>query len=280
MGGKRKIILSLAPVGNFPEDTAEVVLSPKGIAADVEECAAAGASLVHLHVKDSFGQPVTDRSLFDEVVKEIRRRCNVILQGSTGGDGHLSAEERCVVLDNPVVEMASLNMGSTNFFNGVYINAPDEIRYWARRMKDSGIEPELEIFSPDMIDAAAVLYREQLIDPPYSFGICLGIPWAMPADARYLSICANLMPEEARWGLIEHARSDFSLVAVALALGASWIRVGQEDSPQGLNHTGQKENAVLVTEARDFIESLGYDIASPQEARKILEIPEPKDTGT
>jgi len=277
MGGKRKIIISLAPVGNFPAENTEAVLTPEGIAGDVEECADAGASLVHLHVKDVYGQPVTDRDLFDAAVAEIRRRCGVIIQGSTGGDGHLSAEERCVVLNNPVVEMASLNMGSTNFFNGVYVNAPDEIRYWARRMKDSGIEPEFEIFSPDMIEAAAVLYQEQLVAPPYSFGICLGIPWAMPANARYLSICANLMPEGARWGLIEHARSDFSLVAVALALGASWIRVGQEDSPQGLNHKGQKKNQVLVKEVREFIESLGYEIASPQEARKILGIREPKE---
>lgn len=280
MDGKRKIIISLAPVGNFPAENTEVVLTPEGIAGEVEECADAGASLVHLHVKDAYGQPVTDRSLFDAVVKEIRRRCGVIVQGSTGGDGHLSAEERCVVLDNPVVEMASLNMGSTNFFDGVYVNAPDEIRYWARRMRDAGIEPEFEIFSPDMIEAAALLYREQLVNPPYSFGICLGIPWAMPADARYLSICASLMPEEARWGLIEHARSDFSLVAVALALGASWIRVGHEDSPQRSDQKDQRGNAVLVREVREFIESLGYEIASSQEARRILGIREPNVPGT
>ena len=270
MRDKRKVIISVAPVGGVPEDSNQVVLLPEKLCKDIADCAAEGASLVHLHVKDVFGHPTAERGLFDSVLEVIRKQSNIILQGSTGGDGTLSAEERCTALQNSDVETASLNMGSTNFFGGVYINTPDEIRYWARRMMEKGIKPEFEIFSPEMIEIASRLYAEKLVHPPYNFGICVGIPWAMPADARYLYMCSQLIPEGANWGLIEHARSEFSLVAVALSLGACWIRVGQEDAPVQRTGGSKRGNSELVREARQFVESLGYEIASPGEARKIL----------
>jgi len=274
METRRSIIISVAPVAKVSPDNRQAVLSSDALIGEISACESAGASLVHLHVKDLYGKSTTEMNLFNSVIEGVRNRTDMIVQGSTGGDGNLSAEARCVSLQNDTLEMASLNLGSTNFFDGVYVNSPDDIRYWAGEMNKRGVKPEFEIFSPDMIETASLLYREKLVQAPFDFGICLGIPWAMPACARYLFLCASLLPAGANWGLIEHARSDFSLAAVALSLGATWIRVGREDSSHGIAAgSGPAEgNASMVSEMREFIESLGFNIASPSEARRMLGI--------
>jgi len=272
MSRNRPIIISLAPIGFWKEAGVVPPLMPNEIAQEVKQCEAEGASLVHLHVRDETGAAATDLEVFNAAAEAIRDNCQLVLQGSTGGVEGLTVKERCVVLQNKRVEMSSLNMGSTNFFDGVYVNSPADIRYWAQEMKDRSIVPELELFSLTMIPAAVRLVDEGLLSPPLRFNLCMGIPGAIPLDPRYIFMAVQLMPIDTVWGLMLHGKTDPQLIATALSLGAAWIRVGFEDSPVDIYGREVGGNSDLVKTAREYIESLGYSIADVKTARRYLRI--------
>ncbi|MFW5710858.1 MAG: 3-keto-5-aminohexanoate cleavage protein [Spirochaetota bacterium] len=267
---KGPIIISLAPIGAWPVLGVHSPYLPEEVAQDIRRCEEEGAALVHLHVRDETGAATTDMGVFNATLESLRMDSSLILQGSTGGVEGLSAAERCVVLSNEAVEMASLNMGSTNFFGGVYVNSPDDIRYWAGDMQARGIVPELELFSLTMIPASLRLHAEGILEAPLRFSLCMGIPGAIPLDPRFIYMAAALIPDAAVWGLMLHGRTEPSLVATAIALGARWIRVGFEDSPYDVYGTSASRNSDLVAALRDYISRLGYELADVSQARELL----------
>jgi 3-keto-5-aminohexanoate cleavage enzyme len=130
-----KIIVAVAPVGkNIQPPAVNPTSAQEETARDVIACANAGASLVHLHVRDTHGELTGDLTEFSATLDLIRQSSDIVIQGSTGGLSSLTLDERCVALNDSRVEMASLNMGSVNFGENVYINTLPDIRYWARRM--------------------------------------------------------------------------------------------------------------------------------------------------
>ena len=272
MSAKRRVVISVAPVGGSPSER-KGPFTPEEVAEETVACAEAGAGVVHLHVRDGEGQPVSELDSFNETIRRIRGECGIVIQGSTGGVGEMSAAERCVALDAEGVEMASLNMGSTNFFDSVYVNSPDDIRYWSSAMKERGITPELEIFSLDMIHAAEPLLEQSLLNSPLRYSACLGIPGAMPADPRYLCFFSSMMRDDDYWGLMHHGMKDFSLLLHAAGLGASWLRVGFEDSRIYAGGKTARNNRELVVELREVLERAGYEIVPPQEVRNALALP-------
>jgi 3-keto-5-aminohexanoate cleavage enzyme len=272
MSGKRRVVISVAPVGGKPSDGGGP-FTPGEVAEDTIACAEAGAGIVHLHVRDEKGETSSSLDAFNETIRRIRGECDIVIQGSTGGAGEMSAAERCVALDAEEVEMASLNMGSTNFFDTVYVNSPDDIRYWSSAMKERGITPELEIFSLDMIHAAEPLLEQSLLSPPLRYSACLGIPGAMPADPRYLCFFSSMMRDNDYWGLMHHGMKDFSLLLHAAGLGASWLRVGFEDSRIYAGEKTARDNRELVAELREVLERAGYEVVPPREVRSALALP-------
>ncbi|MFC1799109.1 3-keto-5-aminohexanoate cleavage protein [Thermodesulfobacteriota bacterium] len=142
-GAARKIIVIVAPVGGNIVPLSVNPLTPEDIATDVSACAKAGASIVHLHVRDIEGNLTEDLTVFSKTVDLIRESSDLIVNGSTGGLSTLTLAERYVALNDSRVEVASLNMGSINFGKDVYINTMPDIRYWARRMAEAGAMPEL-----------------------------------------------------------------------------------------------------------------------------------------
>jgi 3-keto-5-aminohexanoate cleavage enzyme len=275
----REIIIAVAPVGtSLPEGT-EAPLSPGEVARQTADCARTGASVVHLHVRDASGRAASELDAFTETVRRIRDEEDIIIQGSTGGLGEMSAAERCVSLDAEEVETASLNMGSTNFFDSVYLNSPADIRFWAERMRQRGIVPELEIFSPDMIAAAESMASEGLLRQPLRCSACLGIPGAMPADPRYLCFISSIIPQGGLWGVLHHGMEDHALLLQAAAMGASWLRVGFEDSPYYGGGRQAGSNRELVAELRELLERSGYTVASAARARELLRLPERSEGG-
>ena len=226
----RKIIVAVAPVGKDIKPPSINPLTPEDVAREVIDCTRAGASFVHLHVRDDKGNQTEDLTQFSRTLDLIRDASDIIIQGSTGGLSELSLEERCVALNDPRVEMASLNMGSVNFSEEVYINRLPDIRYWARRMAETNVIPELEIFEAGMLTAAAKLLEEEVLKPPLAFGFCLGFHWALPADPNSLFFLRSSLPEKAAWGVVHESMQDFSLLATAIGMGATGIRVGFEDS--------------------------------------------------
>ena len=150
------------------------------------------------------------------------------------------------------------------------MNSPDDIRYWAGDMQARRIVPELELFSLTMIPASLRLQADGVLEAPLRFSLCMGIPGAIPLDPRFIHMAAELIPDDAVWGLMLHGRTDPGLVAAALALGARWIRVGFEDSPYDVYRVPARGNSDLVAAMRDFIGRLGYELADVSQARELL----------
>ena len=266
----RKIIISLAPVSvETPEDTRNP-LKPQEIAEEVINCAQEGAALVHLHVRNQQGELTDNLQTFSETTELIRDNSDIIIQGSTGGLSSLSVEERCIALNDPGVECASLNMGSVNFDNEVYINTLPEIRCWATRMKEKGIIPELEIFDGAMINNSKLLMEEGIIERPLNFAFCLGKKGALPASTYNIQFLQGMLPEDAKWGLVHVDMQDLSLLATAIGMGASFVRIGFEDSIYYAKPEYAKTNLILVKRLASLIKNMGLDIATAREAREIL----------
>lgn len=273
----RKIITALAPVPAAPIPGVAAPHTPEEVAGEVVAAARAGAGMVHLHVRDRSGTLTDDLAPFSRTLDLIRAGSDIIIQGSTGGLSLLSLEQRCVAVDEPRVEVASLNMGSANVDDGVYINTLPDIRYWAGRMRDRGVRPELEVFDAGMVHNVAILADEGCLEPPFVYALCLGFRGALPAEPRSLALLTTLLPPGAVWGLIHHGMEDLSLLAAAIGLGASFVRVGYEDGAHYAPGRPAGSNVVLVERAVDLIHAMGMAVATPPEARSILGLA-PRDT--
>jgi 3-keto-5-aminohexanoate cleavage enzyme len=269
---RQKIIVSVAPVGNNISPPSRNPITPDEVAKEVIGCTRAGASMVHLHVRDREGHQTEDLTAFSETLDMIRQKSDIIIQGSTGGLTTLSLEERCVCLNDPRVEVASLNMGSVNFGETVYINTLPDIRFWAGRMRESDVIPELEIFEAGMIQVVRKLVEGGSLLPPFDYNFCLGVQWAIPANPRSLEFLKSLLLEGSSWSILHNKMNDLSLLAAAIGSGASAVRVGFEDSvhyaPDNVAHT----NVELVEKIVALIRSIGFETATPDEARRILKV--------
>jgi 3-keto-5-aminohexanoate cleavage enzyme len=266
----RKIIVAVAPVGKDIEPPSMNPLTAEEAAREVIDCTRAGASFVHLHVRDDKGNQTEDLTQFSRTLDLIRDASDIIIQGSTGGLSELSLEARCVALNDPRVEVASLNMGSVNFSEEVYINRLPDIRYWARRMEETNVIPELEIFEAGMLTAVTKLLEEKVLKPPLAFGFCLGFHWALPADPNSLFFLKSSLTEPAPWGVVHESMQDFSLLATAICMGAAAIRVGFEDSVYYAPGKAAATNVVLVEKIVSLVHQIGYEVATPAEARELM----------
>jgi 3-keto-5-aminohexanoate cleavage enzyme len=271
----RKIIVAVAPTGKKTEPPSVNPLTPEDVARQVIACEKAGASMVHMHVRDKKGEQTEDLTDFSATLDFIRQSSDIVIQGSTGGLTDLTLEQRCVALDDSRVETASLNMGSINFDEDVYINRVPDIRYWAHRMAETRVAPELEIFAAGMLPAYMKLVQEGVLKPPYSIGFCLGVRWALPANPETLFFMKTLLPEkDVPWGVIHAGMQDFALLATAIGMGASVVRVGFEDSTFFAPGKAARTNAELVKKMVSLVHQIGYEVATCQEARDILRIGE------
>lgn len=270
----KKIIIAVAPVGREVEPPSINPLTPEEVAKEVIDCTRAGASMVHLHVRDSRGEQTEDISDFAKTLDLIRESSDIIIQGSTGGLTTLTLEQRCVSVTDPRVEVASLNMGSVNFGEDVYINRIPDIRYWAGRMAENNVVPEMEIFEAGMVAAAQMLIEEGTLKPPFYYNFALGAHWAAPADPRSLFYLTSLLPAGAPWSVVHDGMHDFTLLATAIGLGASMVRVGFEDSVLYAPDKIAGSNVELVEKMVAFIHEIGCEVATPNVARKILGLPQ------
>ncbi len=266
----RKIIVAVAPVGKDIEPPSINPLTPEEVSQEVIDCTRAGASFVHLHVRDDKGNQTEDLTQFSLTIDLIRESSDIIIQGSTGGLSELSLEERCAALNDPRVEVASLNMGSVNFSEDVYINRLSDIRYWARRMEETNVIPELEIFEAGMLTAVTKLLEEKVLKPPFTFGFPLGFHYALPAVPNSLFFLTSSLPENAAWGVVHESMQDFSLLATAIGMGAAAIRVGFEDSVYYTPGKAAATNLELVEKIVSLIHQIGFEAATPAEARELL----------
>ena len=268
-----RIVVTVAPVAHadtYLPDGCSNPSTPQEIAEEARRCADTGASVIHLHTREVNGAITSDMTVFRRTLDLVCGSTQLIINGSTGGASNLTREERCLSLTDERVELASLNMGSTNFGDSVYINTLADIRYWASRMREAGVVPELEVFAPGMVQTARELEVEGVLVAPLHFNICLGFPGSTPATVGELTHMAGLCGGRSFWGFLHEGMTDLRLISAALGLGASGLRVGYEDGGFVRADKPARSNAELVETLVTLIRAAGCEPATPDEAREEL----------
>jgi uncharacterized protein (DUF849 family) len=286
----RPVIVTCALTGGAEisgKNTA-VPVTPREIADSAIEAAQAGAAIAHVHVRD----PETKRAsmklkLYGEVVDRIRQSGVDMLINLTTGAGasfipsedeprvpqprssltHWQRRVEHVLKLKP--DVCSLDVGSMNFGEVVFVNTPAHLRNMARAILDNGTKPEMEVFELGHIRLARDLIQKGLIAPPPLFQICLGIPWGAPADPETMLAMRDQLPNGALWAAFGIGSAQFPMVAQAVLLGGH-VRVGLEDNLYLSRGVPAPNNAVLVEKAVRIIRELGEHPASVQEARRLL----------
>jgi len=212
------------------------------------------------------------RATVARVVEELREHTRLILQISTGGRAGASYAQRSERLQLKP-EMASLTTGSVNFPNSVYENSPELIARLARDMCDLGIKPEMEIFDLSMVQNALNLSAAGLADPPLHFDFVMGLRGAIPATVENLVFLKNSIPADATWSVAGIGPHQLPMNTLAILMGGH-SRVGLEDNIY--YRKGElASNERLVERMVRLAGELGRDVATPDDARRILDLPSP-----
>ena len=244
--------------------------SPQEIISAAVECYEAGAAIIHIHVRDAEGNPTQDAGIFREVVEGIRARCDVITQVSTGGAVWMSADERLQSIECQP-DMATLTTGTVNFGDSVFVNNRGLVETFARRLRDYGIVPEIEIFDAGMLDEAMRLLNMGLITEPLQFDFVMGVPGGIGADPAHLVHLVSSLPPGGTWSVAGIGRHQLTLGTIALAMGGN-VRVGFEDNIYYRKGQLAKTNAELVARIVRIAQELDRPVATPSQAREMLRL--------
>lgn len=243
-------------------------ITPEEIAVAAHECAQAGACIVHVHARTPDGTPTQDKEVYRQIIAEVKKRCNVIVQLSTGGAVGMTAQERLA----PVTlkpEMATLSMGTVNFGGDVFMNHPAEMAVFAAAMRDHGVKPELEIFDSGMLATAQRWLKKGLLSGPQHFDFVLGIPGGMAGTAEALMYLRSQLPAGSTWTVAGIGPAQLPLGTLAMVLGGH-VRVGFEDNVYYRKGELAASNAQLVARIARISRELDRDVATADEARALL----------
>jgi 3-keto-5-aminohexanoate cleavage enzyme len=266
-------IISVAITGSLPKK-ADNPAVPISVAEQVESTQAAyeaGATLVHLHVRNDDGTPSSAPERFALVLDGIRKHApGIVTQVSTGGRSGAGRERGTMLSLRP--DMASLATGSVNFPTRVYDNAPDLVDWLAAEMKSYGIKPEVEAFDLSMIFQAAAMQKSGKIDGALHVQFVMGVKNAMPVDREvlgfYVKTLERLSPG-ATWTGAGIGKDQLTLARWSLELGGH-CRTGLEDNVRLDRHTLAPSNAALVAQVARLCAEHGRKVASAAEARRLL----------
>jgi uncharacterized protein (DUF849 family) len=270
------LIVNLAPTGNVPmkRDNPHVPVSEDEIAADVLACHRIGLSSVHVHARDADGVPTHDKEAYARIIAAIRAEAPELVICATCS-GRISPEfaKRSEVLelkDDVRPDMASLTLGSMNFMRSASMNSPDMIRDLARKMRDNGIKPELEVFDVGMVNYAKFLIERGELDPPFYFNILLGNVASAQADLLHLAAILAALPDGSFWSLAGFGAHQLSMNSVAIAMGGG-IRIGLEDNLWlDAGRTRPARNTELVERAVRIAALHGRGVMPPSALRRTL----------
>lgn len=232
----------------------------------------AGAAVIHLHVREDDGTPTQSKDRFQVCVDAIKKECpGVIIQPSTGGAVGMTDLERLQSTEiTPTPEFATLDCGTLNFGGDeIFINTDNTIFNFAKIMKERGIKPELEVFDKGMIDIALKADKKGLLVHPMHFDFVLGVQ--MTASIRDLVFMVGSIPPGSTWTAAGIGRWEFEIAAATIIMGGH-VRVGFEDNLYIEKGVLAKNNGELVEKVVALAKILGREIATPDEARKILSI--------
>jgi uncharacterized protein (DUF849 family) len=290
MSMERKTIVTCAVTGNLtrPEQHPGLPITPAQIAQAALDAAAAGAAVVHLHVRDPIsGRGSMDLALYEELVGRIRE-CNseVILNLTTGEGGRFvpddieprlaangttlcAPELRVAHVEKLKTPVCTLDLNTMWSGQAAVINSPRNVTMMAQRIYAAGVKPEIEIFDSGDLQLAAKLIEDSILRAPLLVQFVLGVRYGAAANPQTLAYLVGQLPPGSIWGAFGIGRHEFPMVAQSFLLGGH-VRVGMEDNLFIRKGELCRDNAQLVEKAVRIVEDLGGCVASVGEARRIL----------
>lgn len=283
----RNVILTCAVTGSGDSHLKHphVPSTPEEIAASAVAAAKAGASVVHLHVREADGTPCRKLEYYQETVRLIRESgVDVIINLTTGmggdyvedpddptifgpGSDMVGPAERVRHVEAIKPDICTLDCGSFNYKSTTYLATYAMLRECARRITAVGVRVEIEAFELGHIWQAKELIREGLLPPETLFQLCMGVPYGAESTTKNLLAMIDALPAGAHWSAFGLGRDEFPMVAQAMLNGGN-VRVGLEDNiylDKGVFAT----NEGLVSKAVDLVERLGGRVLTPAEAREV-----------
>ena len=285
----RPVIITAALTGGADSTGASphIPITPAQLAAEALAARAAGAAIVHIHVRNSeTGKPSREVALYRETVQRIRDAGSDVLINLTTGPGasfapgedpNINARpkgmgtpaERVAHVLELKPDICSIDIATMNFGPTAFVNTPAHLAAMAQMIREAGVKPELEVFDLGHAMLAADMVKRGLFEAPPWFQLCLGIAWGAPATTEAMLALKQLVPAGGIWSAFGISRAQFPMVAQAVILGGH-VRVGLEDNLYLARGVLAEGNAPLVARARRIVEELGEHAASPAEARTIL----------
>jgi 3-keto-5-aminohexanoate cleavage enzyme len=280
-GRPQPCIITAAIVGaeTTRKQNPHLPLTAEELGREAAACVRAGASVIHLHARDEHGNASQDTERFRAAIREIRKQTRdlggVIIQTSTGGAVGMSVAERagplgCTGDDAP--DMATLNVGTINFGDDVFMNKAADTVEMAERIRKHGATPEIEIYDAGHLDITAKLLKDGKIAPPLHIQFVLGVPGALSATERNLEFLLLRLGElgvPCTWGVAGIGRYQLPMADVAITWGGN-ARVGLEDNIYVDKGVLAEGNGPLVARAAELCQKRGRKIATVAEARALL----------
>ncbi len=288
----RPVIITCALTGaaEITGKNKAVPVTPQEIADSAIGAARAGAAIVHIHVRDpATAKPSMRLDLYQEVVERIRQSgVDVLINLTTGAGARYlpGAEDPLVAASGTTLsrwqkrvehvaalkpDICSLDVGSMNFGEWVFVNTPSHLREMATVIGQAGVKPELEVFDLGHIRLARHLIDKAFVAQPPLFQLCLGIPWGAPATPEAMMAMRDQLPAGALWASFGIGATQFPMVAQAVLLGGH-VRVGFEDNLYLAHGVPAPSNAALVEKAVEIIKQLGERPATAREAHEMLHL--------
>lgn len=251
-------------------DNPHLPCSPAEIADAAAEAHAAGAAIVHLHLRDEAGEPTARLDVAQRVLEAVQQSCPAIIQLSTGAGLDVPYEDRMRLVEARP-RMATLNVCTMSFGAGEFRNPPDGVRALAARMRELNIKPELELYDFGHLDVAIRLLEEDLLVEPLQFSIVLGVRGGMSATPANLVHLLASLPPRSTWQVIAIGRANLEMVTIGLAMGGN-ARTGLEDTLMLRRGVPAASNRQLVERLVAVSEAIERPIASLTETTALLEL--------
>ncbi|WP_437652173.1 3-keto-5-aminohexanoate cleavage protein [Sorangium sp. So ce1182] len=253
--------------------------TPVEIAEEARRAYEAGAAAVHIHARNDDGSPTFSPAVFATIKEEVRRRCPVILNFSTGTILE-DVSEQCAYIRESRPEIAALNMGTMNYskysrarksfdFDMVFPNTYAKIGKLLAAMNEARVKPELECFDTGHTQGVWPLIDMGLLKPPLQFSFIVNVLGGIPGHVESLQLQTRIMPPGSEWEVIGISHGQWRMLAAALVLGGN-VRCGLEDHFYLPNGEMARSNGELCEVAARMVRDVGRRPATVEEARQIL----------
>jgi 3-keto-5-aminohexanoate cleavage enzyme len=268
---KDPVVLTVAVTGAdvFRENNPNIPYTTAEIADSSIEAAQAGATVVHLHVREDDGTPSGRPELFKDVMERIRAGSDLLTMVSTGGSADMTIEERTTGLE-AAPDISGVESGSMNFGDDTFITPPAAGRGIVERATSAGIALEVEAFDVGHVVSAIRWLEEGILPPPLRINLVFGVPGGIDASPEALAAMLRPLPSGTFWTVTCIGRHHPRMMALALLNGAPGIRTGLEDVAYIRRGELAASNAALVEMAVGLTRALGREVATREQTPELL----------